>query len=171
MWKIVGCFLLFGGIFGFLYQWLEMQKERQKRMEEFCLFLHKSIFAMESEKIKIIDYFQTYQSADSKITNTLHEIAERLRENRFPSGAMVWEEVLKEHERNWNLDKDFFALVQSTGHGFFGRNRAENVCFLRKKLEALEKQQAKQKDTDTNERKVWIPVSVLGGMMLIILFM
>lgn len=171
MGKIIGSFLVLGGIFGCLHQWMEVQKERQKRMEEFCLFLHRAIFAMESEKIKIIDYFETYQSTDLQVTKTLHEIANRLKECVFPSGSMVWEMVFQEEEKNWNLEKESFSLIQSTGCGFFGRNRAENISFLKKKLEALEKQQIKQKETDTNERKIWVPVSLLGGIMLTILFM
>ena len=51
MGKIVGIVLLLFGIAGGLYQWLELQKERQMRIEEFCLFLHKSMFRMQTEKI------------------------------------------------------------------------------------------------------------------------
>lgn len=170
MGKIVGIVLVLGGIAGGLYQWMEIQRERQKRVEEFALFLHKSIFAMEAEKIKVIDYFAKYISQDSKITETLHEIAARLRQNIYPKGQLVWEEVLKEEERNWNLDKETFGLVLSTGNGFFGRSREENVSFLQKQLRELEKEQLRIKEKDAKERKVWIPVSMLSGIMLTIFF-
>ncbi|MBQ6845479.1 MAG: stage III sporulation protein AB [Agathobacter sp.] len=169
MGKIVGIVLVLGGIAGGLCQWMELQKVRQKRIEEFCLFLHKSIFMMESEKIKVIDYFAKTITKDSEITGALQEISRRLSKNIYPNPQFVWEEVL--NEKKWDLDKEEFSIILKSGNGFFGRNREENICFLKKQLEELEKQQIKRKEKDAKERKVWVPVSMLSGMMLVILFL
>lgn len=169
MGKIVGIVLVLGGIAGGLYQWIELQKERQKRVEEFCLFLHKSIFMMESEKIKVIDYFAKSVTCDSRITDALQEISKRLSENIYPNPQSVWEEVLK--EQDWNLDEEMFSIILKSGNGFFGRNREENSSFLKKQLEELEKQKIKGKEKDAKERKLWIPVGMLSGVMLVILFL
>ena len=169
MGKIVGIVLVLGGIAGGLYQWIELQKERQKRVEEFCLFLHKSIFMMESEKIKVIDYFAKSVTRDSRITDALQEISKRLSENIYPNPQSVWEEVLK--EKDWNLDEEMFSIILKSGNGFFGRNREENSSFLKKQLEELEKQKIKGKEKDAKERKLWIPVGMLSGVMLVILFL
>ena len=93
--------MILGGIAGMLQQWIQLQREQQKRLEEFEKFLHKSIFAMETENVKIIDYFAKYSSKDSQITQVLHEIAKRLSQNIYPKGQLVWEEVLKEEEQNF----------------------------------------------------------------------
>ena len=167
MGKIVGIVLVFAGIAGGLYQWLEQQKERQKCIEEFCLFLHKSIFMMETEKIKVIDYFAKYSSRDSRITTVLREISKRLGKNIYPNPQSVWEEVLR--EQNWNLGEETLSIIMKCGNGFFGRRREENICFLKKQLEQLEKQQIKNKEKDAKERKVWVPVGMLSGWMLVIL--
>lgn len=170
MGKIIGIILILGGIAGGLYQWMEIQKERQKRVEEFSLFLHKSMFAMETEKIKVIDYFAKYISQDSRITESLHEIASRLKQNIYPNGQLVWEEVLKEKEQEWNLEHEVFQVILKSGTGFFGRSLEENICFLKKQIKELEKEQQKIKEKDAKERKVWVPVSMLSGVMLAILF-
>lgn len=171
MGKIVGIVLVLGGIAGVLFQWIEEQKERQKRVEEFGVFIHKTIFMMESERIKIIDYFSNYKSQDLVLTNTLREIALRLKKNEYPNGVFVWEMVLKEKEKNWNLDSAIFEVVLKCGIGFFGRRREENVSFLKKQLVELERLQIRRKERDTKERKVWMPVSMLGGMMVVLLFL
>lgn len=171
MGQIVGIILVLGGIAGGLYQWMEVQKQRQKRVEEFMLFLHKAMFAMESEKIKVIEFFSKYKSEDLQITKTLQEIAYRLSQNIYPKGQFVWEEVLKEEKMNWNLDEETFGLVLSTGTGFFGRTREENISFLQKRLRELEKEQIRIKEKDAKDRKVWVPVGMLSGIMLTILFM
>ncbi len=169
MGKIVGIVLLLGGIAGNLYQWMQMQRERQNRIEEFGLFLHKSIFAIETERIRVIDYFANYKSGDSRITEVLQEISRRLSENIYPNGQMVWEEVLKEKEESWNVDRETFDIILRSGIGFFGFRREENICFLKKQIEELEKQKKKNKENDAKERKVWVPVSLLGGIMFVII--
>ena len=171
MGKIVGIVLVLGGIAGVLYQWIEIQKERQKRVEEFVVFIHKLIFAMETEKVKLIDYFTNYESQDMELSKTLKEVAARLRKNMYPSGQSVWEAILKEEEKNWDLNKDMFEVILKCGTGFFGRSRDENISFLKKQLEEIKGLQMSVRDKDTKERKVWIPVSMLGGVMVVILFL
>ena len=171
MGKIIGMVLVLGGIAGGLFQWMEIQKEKQHRIEEFCVFLHKSIFRMESERIKVIDYFANYVSRDQRITEALQEISKRLSQNIYPDGQSVWEEVLNEMDWNLDLDKETYAVILKSGNGFFGRNREENISFLKKQLEELERQQVKSKEKDAKERKVWVPVGMLSGVMLVLLFL
>lgn len=169
MGKIVGILLVLAGVAGYLYSWTCAQKEKQTRLEEVIVFLQKSIYAMETEKIKVIDYFAKYK-CETVLEKSLREISKRLATNTYPMGQDAWEEVLKEEEQNWNLDKDTFDFILRAGDGFFGRNREENICLLEKTMQELEIEQKRAKEKDAKERKVWIPVSMLGGMMLTILF-
>lgn len=171
MGKIMGILFFFVGIIGYLYQWLQKQKIQQKRREDFIVFLQKSIFAMETENIKLIPYFLQYEGEEGIIHLTLTEIAHRLQQNMYAKGESVWEEVFKEKEENWNLDAETFGIIQSAGKGFFGRSRSENVSFLQKSLKELEMQHRKTKEKDVQERKVWIPVGMLSGVMVVILFL
>lgn len=171
MGKIIGIFFILGGIADGLYQWVMLQRERQKRLDELEAFLHKSIFLMESEQIKVIDYLAKYNSRDGMLSKSLQEISKRLSKNIYPNGQLVWEEVFRESEQNWNLDKDTFGLILKTGNGFFGRNREENTSFLRKQLVELEEHKRRIIEKDAKERKMWVPVSMLSGIMLTILFL
>ena len=170
MGKIAGLLLVIGGVAGIIYSWVCMQKERQIRLEECILFLQKSAFAMESEKMKVVDYFAKYISRDSLLNDVLHKIAKRLATNTYPDGMLAWEEVFKEEERNFAFDKESMEIVIQSGNGFFGRSREENICFLNKSIRELEKQKIKIKEKDTQERKVWVPVGMLGALMITILF-
>ena len=73
-------------------------------------------------------------------------------------------------EKVWDLDKEIMLMILKSGNGFFGRNREENISFLKKQLEELEKQQIKSREKDAKERKVWVPVGMLSGVMVAILF-
>lgn len=170
MGKVIGILLLFSGIVGFLYDWIKAQKVRQNRVEEFLVFLHKAMFAMDTENIKLIPYFYQYKSEDEVLSETLQEIAYRLQQNIYPEGRSVWEEVFREKEQNWDLDEETFGFIINAGNGFFGKNRSENICFLQKGIKEIELQEKKNKEKNAQERKVWVPVGMLSGIMVVILF-
>ena len=179
MWKLLGIFLTLGGVGGILYSWVMEQKDRQMRVDVFLLFLQKSLSVMKSEKIIVATYFQRvieqdmfFQNPKNEILHrTLEEIIRRLSLHTYPSGQMVWEEVLREKEQDWNLDKETFETLVQAGNGFFGRSREENIRFLNKSIEDLEQHQVRLKEKSVQERKVWIPVGMLGSIMLVILFL
>lgn len=176
--KAIGILLVLGGTVGILYSWICSLKERERKIEEFIIFFQKSIGAMETEKIRVIDYFEKYASQNTKGTNmetqvlqtSLLEIARRLATNTYPNGQMVWEEVFTEEKQNLSFDQETFSIILQAGNGFFGRSREENIRFLKKTVRELETQQKKLAEKDAKERKVWIPVGMLGAVMLAILF-
>ena len=169
MGKVIGSVSLFVGIIGFLYSWVMEQKRQQQHMEEVLLFVQRSIYAMEGEKIRIIDYLENYDSRDTLLKDTLREIARRLRLHSFPDGRLVWETVFMEKQLSFGMDEESFAIVLALGNGFFGRRREENASILRRSLRQLEEQGKRRKELDANARKLWIPVGMLGGIMLMII--
>lgn len=165
MWRLIGGALLVFGVTGLLYNWIFEQREKQKRLEKIILFLQKSIYDMETEKIKVIDYFAKQEF------KVLKEISNRLSTNTYPNGQSVWEEVFEEEKQNLSFDKETFQIILQAGNGFFGRSRDENISFLKKSLKELEVQQANIKAKDAQERKVWVPVGMLGAVMIVIVFL
>lgn len=178
MGKIAGILLVLSGVSGVLWSWMIQQKEKQMQLEEVIQFLQKSIFVMENEKVKLITHFEKYTAIDGLkkdknetiLEKTLHEIAKRLESNTYPNGQMVWEEVFMEEEQNWAVDNVTLGLLLQAGNGFFGRCREENICFLQKSIYELEKMREKIKEKDMQDRKVWVPVGLLGAVMLLIMF-
>lgn len=160
--------MLLGGTMGVLYSWICGLKERERKLEEFILFFQKSIGVMETEKIRVIDYFEKY--ASQELQTSLVEIARRLASNTYPNGQIVWEEVFMEEKQNLSFDQETFSIILQAGNGFFGRSREENIRFLQKTVKELETQKKKLMEKDAKERKVWVPVGMLGAVMLTILF-
>lgn len=160
--------MLLGGTMGVLYSWICGLKERERKLEEFILFFQKSIGVMETEKIRVIDYFEKY--ASQELQTSLVEIARRLASNTYPHGQIVWEEVFMEEKQNLSFDQETFSIILQAGNGFFGRSREENIRFLQKTVKELETQKKKLMEKDAKERKVWVPVGMLGAVMLTILF-
>ena len=60
MWKVIGSVLLLVGAAGVLYSWVLEQREKEKRLEVFLHFLQKSLAFMQTEKVRVVDYFSKY---------------------------------------------------------------------------------------------------------------
>lgn len=169
MGKLLGIAFIIGGMAGYLYSWQGKQRVCRDRVTDFITFLQKCVFIMGTENKKISHLLREYRGMTCELNVTLSEIARRLELNIYPQGQSIWEEVFREKEQNWDVDKETFELMIHAGNGFFGRNRGENICFLQKSIRELEEQEKKNRERDTKERKVWIPVGMLSGMMLVIL--
>lgn len=166
--KVIGILLVLGGMAGVLYSWICSLKDRERKIEECILFFQKSIAVMEKEKIRVIDYFEKCTS--QTLYTYLLEIARRLASNTYPNGQMVWEEVFMEEKGKLSFDQETFSILLRAGNGFFGRSREENIRFLQKSVRELETQQRKLAEKNAKERKVWVPVGMLGAVMVAILF-
>lgn len=175
MWKVIGCVLLLVGMAGGLYSWVLEQKEKEKRLEQFLRFLQKSLASMKTEKIRVVEYFSKYvetyllSERESILADALEDISKRLATNTYPNGQMVWEEVFQVDA--WNFDREIYSIIVQAGNGFFGRSRVENISFLEKSIRDFEIQQKKLKEQNVQKRKVWIPVGMLGTVMLVIIFL
>ena len=175
--KFIGVLFMLSGTAGILYSWVQEQKEKQMHLEHFLLFFQKSLYVMQNEKIKVADYFRRYieqengQLGDDLLKMVLIETVNRLSTNTYPNGQMVWKEVLQEEMPELKSDHEAFRIVVQAGNGFFGRSREENINFLNRSIKELEKQKEEIKEKDARERKVWIPVGMLGMVMLVILFL
>ena len=165
----MGCISLLIGVSGLLYQWILQQKRRERRIDEILLFLQRTISAMEGERVRIIDYLEQYNSREEVLKDTLLVIAYRLRQNRYPDGIDVWELTICEKQEEWDLDADSFEIVRGIGIGLFGRRRDENVRILQRSQTRLEENWSKMKEKSARERKLWVPVGMLGTVMLMII--
>ena len=169
MGKFLGTLCVLGGISGYLFHWQQEKKMSRERLHAFILFLQKTRYVMETENMKIGNLLQNYHTKEMVLKDTIQEIVARLRQNIYPNGPSLWEEVFREKEQNWNVDEETFGLMIYAGNGFFGKTKEENICFLQKSICKLEEQERNIREKDAKEKKVWIPVGMLSGMMLVIL--
>ena len=170
MCKLVGCICVLGGVTGVLYDWIMTQKLIENRIEEFLQFIHKSIFVMETENIRIINLFMEYQTSDDLLEKSLHSIGNSLNEKRYPTGQEVWRAVFMDIRQELGFDEELFQCILHVANGFFGRSKQENISYLKRYFIEIERMQKQRKEKSKQERKVWIPIGVLGGVMTIILF-
>lgn len=171
VWKVIGILILGIGGVGEIYEWIARNKSRQKRLEELIIFLKKSRYAMEEEKVRWIPFFQTYESEDELVNETLRQVGDYLEQHRYPYGEEAWKSVFLERKNEWNCKESCFQVFMQMGGAFFGRSKQENGAFMERSIRQLEECKQKEIERFAEEKKVWIPVSMLGGVLLVILLL
>ena len=170
MWKVLGAVCVLAGVAGILYNWTLEQKKKEQRLDAFLFFVRKAIFAIDTEKARIIPLFSSYDG-EPQLTQILHKVAQELSLNVNPKGEKVWENIFLEEEKHLGFEPEVLQMIVQMGKGFFGRSREENITFLKKYVEEIEEQKKTISIRDKQARKIWVPLGMLGALMIIILFL
>lgn len=159
-------------IFGFcgaIKEWIQKNVNRDKRMEDILSFLRKAVYAMEETHTPWIRFFEEYASGDQEVTDAIHEVGFRLKENRYPKGELAWQDVMTEKREVLDLSMEAFELVYRLGEAFFGKSQKENLELLNLYMKLLSQCKEKERIAFAEKKKLWIPVGALGGVMIIII--
>ena len=167
--KIIGILILGTGILGLIHDWLYRHQIRRKRMEELMSFFRKAIYAMEETKTPWILFFDAYEGNDICVTESVHEVSKKLKENRYPKGELAWQDAMEEREKEWDFSKEAFELLLASGNAFFGKSQKENLELMRMYMKLFEECEKRETQSFGEKKKVWIPVGALGGIMLVII--
>lgn len=167
--KIMGIVILAIGIVGYMYDWMNRHITRNKRMEEILIFFRKAVYAMEETHTPWIRFFEDYQGGVLEITDSIHEVACRLKEHRYPKGETAWQDVMMENRESLDLSKEAFDLMYSSGDAFFGKSQKENLEQLNLYIKLLYECKEQERKEFAEKKRVWIPVGALGGVMIIII--
>lgn len=167
--KMVGIVILVIGIVGYIYDWISRHITRSKRLEEILIFFRKAVYAMEETHIPWIRFFEEYHGEFLEITDSIHEVAYRLKEHRYPKGEPAWQDVMTENRESLDLSKEAFELLYHSGDAFFGKSQRENLEQLNMYIKLLYECKEREDKEFAEKKKVWIPVGTLGGVMIIII--
>lgn len=167
--KIIGIVCMIIGIAGYSYDWISRHITRSKRLEEILTFLRKAGHAMEETHTPWIRFFEEYQSRDACVTESIHEVSHRLKENRYPRGELVWQDVMTERKETLDFSKEAFELLFHSGDAFFGKSQKENLELLNLYKKQLFECKEQERIEFAEKKRLWIPVGALGGVMIIII--
>lgn len=184
MLKLLGILILLSGVLGELYSWNERKKRRIKQLECYEAFLKHAIYALETEKIHMQELL--YQAIASRkalvgsentveyeriLALVLEDVLQHMRGHTYPSGVILWKEVWNSHREEWNVDASNWTLILDTGNAFYGNHLKENLEYLRTLQELLKEGIQEEKNKWKEKQKVFTPVGILGGIMIVIILL
>jgi stage III sporulation protein AB len=166
---LLGSLLILAGCAGGILRWQESEKRKQAMMEECIRLFVQWDYGLRREHIRLYSFFGQYESENPELAEFLEEVCSRLRQNRYPSGRQVWQSVLKEKQKNLSLKGEAYEIFLQAGNAFFCESSQESLHTMRICRERMEQQLAAMRGELARKRQVYIPVGMLGGVVLIIL--
>lgn len=169
MGKLSGTALVLLGCAGLVASWAAAQKRRQAAAEELIRLLAAWAYSLERERVRLPEFLAGFVSRQEAVALFLGDLAEALAVRRERSGALLWRRVLEENRPRLDLGAEMWELFLSADGAFFGTSSRESlrcaeVC-RRRMEECLERERAEH----ARRRKLYTPLGMLGGVLIILL--
>lgn len=169
MGRLMGMLLILTGCVGMLFSWQEKKKNQFAVIRAWIRLFSRWEYALTKEQMRLYDFLESCEGEFPELSGLLEAVRERLQQNRYPSGVIVWQQVLKQQRRELLLEPEAFRILSDAADGFFGRSREACARCIKACRERLEEELRKEKSETDRRWKVYMPVGMLGGVILIIL--
>lgn len=171
MGKLAGSICILTGCFVLLRHWTECVSQREDLMRELLRFLRSWEYALKMKRMRVMDFFDTYPYAKNCLKQITDEVKAMLVMHTDPMGQSAWQNVLKKYEGQIGLPKEAFAILVRAGESFFGTNREEAIQCVSACIRQMEEVMEEERKRYREKRKVYMPVGMLTGIMLVILLL
>ena len=171
MGKLIGTALILTGCMGFLVSWYDRHRRRQRTLEAFLRLLVSWESCLEREKMRLSDFLEHYVSHEPQMEEFLAQLGEAIAQRRCPTGEELWREALLCRRRVLELDEELLELLLPAGGAFFGRSRRESIQCAGAVRERIAARLSQERAEFAKKQKVYVPVGMLGGVLLVILFL
>jgi hypothetical protein len=149
--------------------WLEGERRRLAMMEECIRLFAQWDFALRSGHIRLYQFLEQYESGQPEFEKALAEVSRLLRQNCYSSGREVWLCVMGERRKKLSLSGEAYEIFLKAGDAFFCGSSGESLHTMASCRERMEACLTKARGELAGKRRVYIPMGMLGGVVLIIL--
>lgn len=169
MLRIAGVCLVFAGIAGALFAWMEANRIKIMMMEKVVLFIAHAAYRLETEKLSAGALFLALSGEEKSLSGVLLMMCRQMESHTYPSAEKLWCTVWAPYMEAWHFPDEFAQLVRTSARGFFGVHLKENLALLETVQAHMNVLIGKEKQEFAEKRQVFTPVCVLGGIMAVII--
>jgi hypothetical protein len=165
----MGALFITAGSVGAIFCWLEAEKKRHILAEEWIKLFVRWEYAIKCRK-RVYDFFENYDTDSIGIKTFLIEVCRRLRSNTYPSGKAAWTQLLNENRSELIPNSECYEIIEHSAEAFFGGSSEECLNNIRVCRERMEQCLNEMRGELAGKKRIYIPAGMLGGAVLIILF-
>ena len=126
-------------------------------------------YALEQEHVRLYDFLSFYETADASMQAFLDEVCVCMRNHQNPSGQKIWQDCLQKHKRELQIGQEGWEILTSAAGAFYGESSAENLRCNEICRKRMEKFLAESRLEFFKKQRVYLPVGMLTGVVMIIL--
>ncbi len=171
MGKLAGSICILAGCLVLLLRWTERVKQSEDTMREMLRFLQSWEYTLKRKRMRVMDFFDTYPYAAEGLQSIVDEVKALLLIHTDPMGRTAWKKTLKKYERQLGVPREAYEIFVRAGDSFFGTNREEAIQCVSACIRQLEEVMEEERKSYLEKQKVYMPVGMLSGVMLVILLL
>lgn len=164
----MGMVLILSGTAGGIFAWISEEKKCADTLYEWRQFYIRAYYAMEMEHVPIVDFLREYPAKIPAMQQWIQVFVHALLQNTFVNGeeAFLWS--FEQTKELWNMTPDCKEVIIHSAKGLFGMNLEENLTHIKCAQSAIEECIKEQKIAFVKKKKLVIPVTMFGAVMIII---
>ena len=175
MLKLLGAAVVMLSCAGMLSEWRKNYKSRICELNQLCRLYRSAKNAMEEERIHMPDFVRRYRERECQKETAEGEMLKCLEvflnERCYSTGEEAWKQAYLRTERWWHLTWEERELLKQSGDAFFGRNLAENMQRLLLYEQRMQDFLKNVEQEYREKNRVWTPVGMLLGVMLVVILL
>jgi stage III sporulation protein AB len=161
--------LILAGCLGTLLAWRQSERRKQAMMEECIRLFSRWCYGVKKEKIRLYDFWETYETNQPPMGELLQTVCEQLQQNCYASGQQVWRKTLSEQRKQLLLTGEAYTVFCDAGDGFFAYSSKESLRCMEACQERMEQTLLQEREEFFKKQRIYMPAGMMGGMILIIL--
>lgn len=173
--KLLGGFLVLISSFMTIKSYFRNKKQGYLELIYFAEIMEKSLIYLEGNRLRSTELFYElvrWSKDNAKLQNGqifIEEIYEGLLKHLEPSGQLIWQRTLEQNREFFHLTREEMEWIAQSKDAFFGDSLEENMRQLHYYSQELRRLAQIRKQEQKEQEKLYYPVGMLGGLMIVIL--
>lgn len=169
MGKLAGSVCILTGCMVLLVCWMERMKRSRQSMQEIVRFFRSWEYSLQIRQMRVTEFLETYPYTVPELRLVADEVRRTLLSHTYSTGQEVWEEVLEKHKSVLGVPEDAYQIFIRAADGFFGTNSRQAQQCIQACTGMLECVIKEEQKNYREKRRVYMPVGMLTGVMIVIL--
>lgn len=169
MLKLIGIAVVLSGICGWVYTWKDSKDSRITNLRYMHRILTEAEYILVREKRSIIYFFEYMGNDKSTMAKVCSDVAVLLKNHTYASGSQAWERAVLDRRDSLCLDKGQTHIICMAGESFFARTAKQMSDSLSTYRIRTEKMIEAEQRKIAEQKRIVMPLSAFGGILLIII--
>ena len=170
MLKLFGSAFIIIGCGGVTYSRLLGCRTRIELLAALERLFQKGIYILLGQQQNTIIFFKNVSCGNKELDGELYRMGEALEKHLYPNGDMAWRTGPAGFMEKYGFRDEDLEIIRGCGAAFFEKSSDEIRAGLQNNLELMELIKDYELKQQRDIKKVWLPVSIMGGIACALVF-
>ncbi len=170
MLKLFGSLLIIAGCGGIAYSKMCGCRKRIELLDALERMCNKGIYILLGQQQNTVIFLKNVSCGNKAFDAELSRMGEALERHLYPNGDLAWRAGPASFMGQYGFRREDLELINGCGAAFFEKSSDEIRNSLETNLKLIELIREQELSSQREIKKVWLPVSLMGGIACVLVF-